>query len=870
MPLHDWLMRFWNVRVLLIALLLQLLFLDSLSAKVHSPHILILNSYHDGYAGTDDIIQGFRRSITEKFPGAKFQVEYLDSKNHSGSAYDESLFQLLAYKYKDHHLDLIFASDDYAYNLVEKKHASLFPDLPVVFCGTNSFEIGRLEGKDQFVGVDERPSFKETVGLIFKLLPATKKVIVIHDGSITGKLNSKAFRTETSDFEKQADFIYWVEQPLEGLLKKIRNLPANAAIVYFASYVKDSSGAVHASSDALEILSAASPVPLFGGWEFSLNHGIIGGKLINLSEHGALAGQIATKMLAGEKSGSNSKLFPSPNIYMFDDNELKRFAIADSKLPKGSTIINRPPSFYQQNKTTIFASLASILGFLAIVSFIAIYTSRRRLNTAYQKQLMVEKALQKEMTFSTSLINTAQLIILVMDVKGRIQMMNPYMETITGYKEAEVKGKDWFDTFLLPADHTELRTMFKNAIANIDVSGEANPIMTKDGQELMIEWHSKTLKDDNGTVIGLLSFGIDIAERIQAEQELKKSENKFRVLLNNQNDAVFLHEVVPDGYTIFFEVNEKAVKHYGYSREEFLQLSPQDISRIDDSLEHLHSTAKKQLISQGHAFFEITHIKKSGEEFPVEVNASLIELDDKTYILSTVRDISERKQAGEKHLELEEQLRQKHKMEAVGYMAGGMAHNFNNNLGIILGNVELSQMKQPHGSEVIHLLENAKIAIRNSRDLILKIITYSRKGMQSTIVTQLTPIIKETSSLLLSTLPTTISLQQNINPDCSSALVDADPSQIQEILVNLCNNAVHAMDGKGELQISLEPVELREKDIHAQYDATPGSYAKLSVQDTGCGMPNEMLDKIFDPFYTTKEDYEGAGMGLSTVQCVFQ
>ncbi|MFK5926398.1 MAG: PAS domain S-box protein [Desulfuromusa sp.] len=476
-----------------------------------------------------------------------------------------------------------------------------------------------------------------------------------------------------------------------------------------------------------------------------------------------------------------------------------------------------------------------------------------------------EQAFLEERSFTTSLIDTAQMIVLILDIEGRIRRINPYMEGITGYQQSEVKGKDWFDTFLPPADHTEIRAVFKKAVNNIEIKGLINPIVAKDGREIMVEWYNKTLKDADGSIIGVLSLGVDITERQKAEEKLQKSETKFRVLLNNQDDAIFLHEVIPDGFANFSEVNDKAVERYGYSRKELLQLNAKDITRPEDTLKNLQSTARQQLVNRGHASFEVTHIKKSGKEFPVEVNSTLIELDNRTYILSTVRDITERKQAEQDRLELEEQLRQKHKMEAVGYMAGGMAHNFNNNLGIILGNVELSQLKV-QDPKVQKLLKNAKIAILRSRDLVSQIITYSRKGIQNKAPMQLLTIIDETITLLSSTLPTTVKLQKIISPDCNSEFIYADASQIQEILVNLCNNAVHAMNEKGELTIALEPVELSQADIPAQYDGIPGKYAKLSVQDSGCGMPAEMVDKIFDPFFSTKEMHEGTGMGLATVQ----
>ena len=244
---------------------------------------------------------------------------------------------------------------------------------------------------------------------------------------------------------------------------------------------------------------------------------------------------------------------------------------------------------------------------------------------------------------------------------------------------------------------------------------------------------------------------------------------------------------------------------------------------------------------------------------------SIYDDDDILYYEGIIYDITEREQADAKRLEMEDQLRQKHKMEAVGYMAGGMAHNFNNNLGIILGNVELSQLRV-QDPKVKELLKNAKIAILRSRDLVGQIITYSRKGIQSKAPMQLWTIVDETITLLSSTLPTTINLQKIVSPACDGNYINADASQVQEILVNLCNNAVQAMDETGDLTISLEPVELSQAEIPAQYDGISGRYAKLSVQDSGCGMPTEMLDKIFDPFFTTKEDYEGAGMGLATVQ----
>jgi len=373
------------------------------------------------------------------------------------------------------------------------------------------------------------------------------------------------------------------------------------------------------------------------------------------------------------------------------------------------------------------------------------------------------------------------------------------------------------------------------------------------------------MKRKDGNCIWVLISGEPTPERdlvlwtvvdITEQKEMEEEQAKMLAAIAQTEEII----VITDADANIQYVNKAFESVTGYSTEEVIGQNP----RILQSGENDEGFYKKLwgTLTNGQPWKgRLTNKKKDGTLYVEEATISPVR-DVTGKIVNYVAaksDITER-------LQTEQQLRQKHKMEAVGYMAGGMAHNFNNNLSIILGNIELSQMKQAPGSKSIQLLENAKTAVHRSRDLIQKIITYSRKGMLSKVPTKLTEIIDETITLLQATLPTTIKLQKKYGSDCHTKLINADPSQIQEVLINLCNNAVQAMDEKGHLTISLEPVELQAQDISAQYDCLPGHYVKFSVQDSGCGMPAEMLDKIFDPFYTTKEEYEGAGVGLSTVQ----
>jgi signal transduction histidine kinase/ActR/RegA family two-component response regulator len=221
-------------------------------------------------------------------------------------------------------------------------------------------------------------------------------------------------------------------------------------------------------------------------------------------------------------------------------------------------------------------------------------------------------------------------------------------------------------------------------------------------------------------------------------------------------------------------------------------------------------------------------------------------------------------------IKMEEALRQAQKMEAVGIMAGGIAHDFNNNLAIILGNVELSLLSSPANSKIITRLENAKTAALRARDLVNQILIYSRQGTQVLKPVQIDLVIDETLRLLRSTIPTTVKIKKTITGHCQDIIIYADSTQLQEVLINFCNNAVHAMDDQGEIEISLNAVDVKSADIPPYYQRPPGQYAKLRVQDTGSGMSPDTIKRIFDPFYTTKAVGKGTGMGLAVVHGIIE
>ncbi|MEA1969674.1 MAG: ATP-binding protein, partial [Thermodesulfobacteriota bacterium] len=231
-------------------------------------------------------------------------------------------------------------------------------------------------------------------------------------------------------------------------------------------------------------------------------------------------------------------------------------------------------------------------------------------------------------------------------------------------------------------------------------------------------------------------------------------------------------------------------------------------------------------------------------------------------------DSTERKQAEAEQENLQAQLNQAQKMESIGTLAGGIAHDFNNILFPIVGHTEMLLEDVPEDSPFKDSLNNIYTSALRAQSLVKQILTFSRQGSNELMLMKMQPIIKEALKLIRSTIPTTIKINQDLDPDCG--VIKADPTQIHQIVMNLSTNAYHAMEETGgELKISLKQVELGEDDIITP-DMTPGAYACLTVADTGKGMNKILTDKIFDPFFTTKEVGKGTGMGLSVVHGIIK
>ncbi|MDQ1333223.1 MAG: hypothetical protein QG552_173 [Thermodesulfobacteriota bacterium] len=348
----------------------------------------------------------------------------------------------------------------------------------------------------------------------------------------------------------------------------------------------------------------------------------------------------------------------------------------------------------------------------------------------------------------------------------------------------------------------------------------------------------------------------DQTERKRSERELRESEERYRSLFEHSKDAILLTN--PDGSIL--DANPAACEMFGRSLEEIRSLGRNGL--VDMTGPHLQAPLSERM-RKGSEMAEITMLRANGDKFPVEITSAVFvdsSRQQKTSMI--IRDITERVQAQEEQKRLEAQVRRAQRMEAISTLAGGIAHDFNNILSAVMGYAQLAQMKLGRESKPYADLKEVVQSANRAKLLIRQILAVGRSQDQERQSMQLKYIVKEALSLLRSTLPSTIEIRETYDKDIG--IIDADPTQMHQVLMNLCTNAAYAMEKSGGiLEVNLRNAEFGTRNV--ELDLGPGGYLRLTVSDTGCGMTPEIIAKIFEPYFSTKEKGMGTGLGLSVV-----
>jgi len=445
-------------------------------------------------------------------------------------------------------------------------------------------------------------------------------------------------------------------------------------------------------------------------------------------------------------------------------------------------------------------------------------------------------------------------VIFTLDAGGTFLFVSPAWERHYGIPTDQVVGQS-FAPFVHPEDIQPCIEHLGRVLTS--GQGETSPpyrVRHADGSWRWFRANGTRMTAPGGE-LRYMGVAHDITERKHAEEALRESEERYRTQFDRASEGIFA--LSPEGDLL--EVNEAMARMHGYTREEMLTINLRDLDTPESV--RLSSERMERLLAGESLTFEVEHFHKDGHAFPLEVSASLVSAGRRPVILCFHRDITERKQAEETARLLVQEKQQTQKMESLGSLAGGVAHDFNNMLGGIMGYADLLM---PGETDPLRqkYLKAILAASSRSAELTQKLLAFGRRGKNLVEPLDLAAMVEDCLDMI----------RPSMSPDLQVVVamegcprVDGDPSQIHQVLVNLCINAMEAMPERGVLTLSACVREVSEA-THPGLPIPAESYVELAVSDTGLGMTREIQQRIFEPFFTTKNSsgVSGTGLGLST------
>ncbi|MEM8996620.1 MAG: PAS domain S-box protein, partial [Acidobacteriota bacterium] len=501
-----------------------------------------------------------------------------------------------------------------------------------------------------------------------------------------------------------------------------------------------------------------------------------------------------------------------------------------------------PPAAEALRQWVVLASLV-LLSPIAWIEYLILQRRRSRLEIEHRR---AAEATVERSVYLDSLIEHSPLAIVVLDPQHRVKVINPAFERLFGYSSAEM-----VDSTLDLLISTDRRRSEASGYTQSVVEGRSVHVTTRrsrqDGSEVDVEIYGVPLMRD-GELIGLFAIYQDVSDRVRAERDRRESEERFRRL----SDASFEGIVVSSEGRIV-DCNEQYARLVGVDdvtrlvgREVLDFVAPADrplvIGRIQGGVEQP---------------YEHRVLRVDGGEIEVEVHARSMPYEGRRLRVAAVRDITAQKR-------FQEEARQSQKMEAVGRLAGGIAHDFNNLLTVIKGYAQLLSMQMEAGKPR-SLVEEILQASERASLMTQRLLAFGRKQAVQMQNLDLNAVIAGMEKILRRLVRADIAFDVQLAP--ALGRVKADPSQIEQVILNLAINASDAMPNGGTLRLETAEVEVTEGDPQGPLTA-PGTFIVLSVRDTGLGMDPRTLQQVFEPFFTTKAEGKGTGLGLATVYAI--
>jgi two-component system cell cycle sensor histidine kinase/response regulator CckA len=844
-------------------------------------HVLIINSYHKGYQWTDNTLAGIESVLKDGKSNIELHVEFMDSKRVVDKNHFYRLFLYYRSKFDQVKFNLIIVSDNDAFNFVLRYRDALFPNIPVVFCGVNALNEMLQQKVPLLTGVVEDYDIKATLEVALKLHPQTKEIIAVSNGTLVGAAKRQFFNDAMAATGKNLKGTIIDDPILSDFERLIKERSKDCIILLLGSF-KDKSGTTLPVEESTPVL-ARYDVPLYGVLEYYLGYGIIGGKLISGYHQGALAGQMGLKILQGEPVDRVPIERKSPNLYMFDYTQMVKFGINQGGLPEGSVVINKPKTQPKQNNINnkmVWAAIAVFICLGIIVVLITlIFRSRRSAEESLEK-LSVDLEKRVEARSEELMRSNAELRTKIAEMKHTEasltesqlkhwtlfqQAPNPVfiVDEEARYSDCNSKMLEFFECTLDELRAMDARELVPgNLLAQLLESSESPfPTRTFEAQ-CMAHGTTKTLLLNLVPLVFsgkrfVYGVGQEITELKHGQDLLKARDELLKQVIDILPGAVMISN--RQGTVEY--LSEGFIRAFGFT--------PDDVPSMDvwwqkaysektlrDSISGAwsHAAAAKEVTDEIIQAFETKVTTKDG--LSLEKELRFVPIHD--MVVMIFQDMRERKLP-------ETQAPTSRNHESIETLAAGIAHDFNNLLLVILGNISLAKTNLTHEDWVFDRLIDAERASMMTKDLIQQLITFSKGGELSKRAMVITPLIMEVTHSTLGS--TNIKGKYIMSDDLYP--VEIDEGQIRQVMHIILGNAREAMPQGGTVTISFENVRITRGDYLPLND---GDYVKISLQDEGLGIKKEHLERIFDPYFTTKDvgSQKGVGLGLAIAYSIIK
>jgi PAS domain S-box-containing protein len=883
-----------SVKVSLLTLLAVLLFNHFASAAPQQPakKVLLVYSYQAVLPANLEWDTGIREALEgTKGQPIEFHTEYLDLAQHPEGTYLHSLLNLLQTKYSGKKIDLLIPVGDLAFSFLQAHGNFLFSGSPIVFCAGTKQQVKALKSLLNFTGVVAWIDVQGTLAAALKLRPETRRIVVVGGTARTDRVLQEEAREALRPYEGQLEVTYLTDLSMAEVLQRVSNLPPQTIIIYL-SMLRDSSGQGFVPREVLERVTEAANAPVYGLWENLLGHGIVGGHLMSFKAQGRLAGKMGRRVLNGEKPENIPIVYEGADVYEFDWRQLQRWGLKESALPTGSLVRFRQPSLWENHKWEVIGTAAAFSVLSLLVVGLLINLRRRR---------RAEASLARRLEFETLLAELSGQFVSVeanevdreidQGIKRLVEFLGldrGRLWQLSGPQEEFIPTHSWAALGIPPTSITPTREYFpwiRSQLLNdrsvvFSRPDELPEEAQLDRQSLLTEGIKSALCIPlavGGKFIGALTLSsfssyIDwdpgLAQELRpigeifanalirsvADNELRQGELKYRIVADFTYDWEYWQN--PDGTWRY--VSPACERISGHRPEEFLKrpslLRDIIVSEDRDRWDRHNCDSQKDPSGRESQF----RIKRPDGSIRWIEHACQPVTDDAGEFIgvrASNRDITQRRLAEMSEQQHREQLAHVTRVATLGELTASLAHEVNQPLNAVMNNAQAAlrflHRENPDMKEVGEALGDIVRDGKRAAEVIQRLRQFLRPGEMHAQAVDINQVIEETAALTRNEFQTSntnirFSLADNLPP------VWADRIQIQQVVLNLLMNAKEAMD-----QAATNPKEILV--MTEQEDET----VKVSFRDRGPGLTSENLEKIFEPFYTTKTAGMGLGLAIS-------